>query len=531
VTCARALALLCLTASGGVARAYDFEIDARTTGQGYQVRWVLPSTGDLLLDVRRITQSLDLHIWNILEPRADPGYPDSPRKKAPFDLYFTSSLRLDHDFGSFTNGLAFQRDFDRNGELTDTRVVSAQSLFPELGDRSMDLDLLWAYLGGRGLLGGRLSFELGRQLFVDTLDWFALDGAHVRYLVHPHVALEALGGLVVRDQSFLGGAMNEPDGTGSAECTVWGDVGGGTIGVKPVEGCPQRSPLMPTYGFSISTVGFRSFEAKLSYRRSESPTALPASGESPYQNTLGQAPAWGVDEERAVLSLRANLLHGGIVPWANARWSFLLDRFDEAELGARLGWPTVSVSPSVAYSFPSFDGDSIFNVFSASPYTDARATIEVRPRPTIRLYLRGFYRIFANEDGLSSTLPGEAIDTSTTAAGVSSGAAFPLTRRGAARVDLYYEDGFGGLRAGGDASARMHLLKMLDAEARVSLVRFREDLIGQLYGTSFGAQGGALVQLGEGIGLHFLAEENANRIDTSQFRLMAVLDLSFHPEP
>jgi hypothetical protein len=523
----RAFALLCLTASA--ARAYDFEVDARTIGEGYQVRWVLPSTGDLLLDVRRITQSLDLHIWNILEPRVDPGYPDAPRKKAPFDLYFTSSLRLDHDFGNFTAGLGFRNDFDKLGNLVDTKFVPAQSIIPELGDRSMELDLLWAYLGARGLLGGRLSVELGRQLFVDTLDWFALDGAHVRMLVHPHIAVEALGGLVVRDQSLLGFATSEPDGTGSGECTVWGDVGGGTLGVKPVEGCPQRAQLMPTYGFSIATEGFRSFYARLSYRRSESPTALAA--ESPYQDQLGQAPGWGVDEERAVLSLRGNLLHGGIVPWANARWNFLLDRFDEAEVGARFAWKIVSVAPSVAYSFPSFDGDSIFNVFSTSPYTDARATIEVTPRPLTRVYLRGFWRTFQNEDGLSTTMPGEAVDTSATAAGATAGTVFRIGGRGTGRVDLYYEDGFGGLRAGGDGSARLRLLRTLDVEARLSVVRFREDLIGQLYGTSFGAQGGALWQLGEGIGLHILAEENTNRIDTSQFRLMAVFDLAFHPEP
>ena len=64
----------------------------------------------------------------------------------------------------------------------------------------------------------------------------------------------------------------------------------------------------------------------------------------------------------------------------------------------------------------------------------------------------------------------------------------------------------------------------------MSLIRFRDDLLADYQGISFGAQAGGRWVIGEGVALHLLAEENVNRIDTSQFRLIAVLDLAFAPE-
>src|SRR5262249_34418448 len=85
------------------ADAYDFAVEASSIGQGYQVRWFRPRSGDLLLNRRRFTQNLELHLWNLLAPTPDPGHLD-PQGKAPVDLYFTSSMRFDHDLGNFTRG-------------------------------------------------------------------------------------------------------------------------------------------------------------------------------------------------------------------------------------------------------------------------------------------------------------------------------------------------------------------------------------------------------------------------------------------
>jgi hypothetical protein len=178
--------------------------------------------------------------------------------------------------------------------------------------------------------------------------------------------------------------------------------------------------------------------------------------------------------------------------------------------------------------FPSFDGDSIFNVFSSEPFWDARLGYDLWPRRgRVRASARAFWRRFQNSD--TDTLrPGETLGATATAAGAGLGGRLAFTR-GALRVDGVYEDGHGGLRAGGDLPVRWRAGRKLALDGRVSLYRFEEDLRPDLRATSFGAQGGALLVLGPGLAVHLLAEQNVNRFDR-QLRLVAILDLAFRPE-
>src|SRR6266568_7001861 len=186
-------ALGLLLVSAGSARGYDFEISAQTIGQGYQLRWPR-AAGDRLLNRNRLTQTLGVDVWNLLEPAFDPARPDPP-PLAPFDLYFTSSLRINHDFGAFAQGNV------SSGGVTEP----ATSAVPELGSDSFDPELLFAYVGVRNLLG-IFDAELGRQLIVDNLDWLAFDGLHVTARLPAYLALEGQVGLLVRDSSPLGTA-------------------------------------------------------------------------------------------------------------------------------------------------------------------------------------------------------------------------------------------------------------------------------------------------------------------------------------
>src|SRR5262245_47751749 len=91
-----------MAATSTPAAAYEFTVEARSIGQGYQLRWFRFSQ-EALLNRRRFVQTLRLHIWDILRPGFDPAYPDKPRV-APVDLYFVSSFRFQHDFGGWTQG-------------------------------------------------------------------------------------------------------------------------------------------------------------------------------------------------------------------------------------------------------------------------------------------------------------------------------------------------------------------------------------------------------------------------------------------
>jgi hypothetical protein len=493
--------VLCWLGLGsGSLHAYDFEVEVETTGQGYEQVWYRPGASDVRLQRRRFTQALRLHIWDLLGPSAW----TEPAPKAPIDLYVTTSLRLDHDFGAFTQGLIVP---DR------TDPGPAYDLVPELDTGRLALDVLFAYVGGRT---ERVEFELGRQVAFDTFDAYAFDGLHLRARTPWWLAVEAHGGLLVRERSTWGSPTAELDGTSGDECRVF-DASAGDWVVDVPQDCRQRQELLPMFGAAVETLGLGAVQARLSYRRvqSRTPDAL-------YPDTGDQAPPWGVNEEKVALDIRGNFRF--VVPWAAARWNFVLGQIDELHVGARLGGTRHVVTPQLVYSYPSFDADSIFNVFTMDPYTDLRLAYELCPgRGAFRASLRGFVRRF--DTTYATELLAERL-----AAGVGVSGRYRRPDGQEWRLDVFHDDGFGGLRSGGSASARVPLGRDFSLDGRISAVVFDEDLLAGLHGTSVGAQAGGRWILGEGVALHLLLEENVNRLHTSQFRAIAVLDLAFLPE-
>lgn len=503
-----ALCILLFSASAG---AYDFDISAQTTAQGYQLRWMRFSEQNRFLNRRRLTQTLGLDVWNILEPDVDLARLHPP-PLAPFDVYVSVALRLDHDFGGYTQGTVSYM------QGSAPVVEAATATVPELAGQSFAFDALYAVIGARRIFGF-LDAALGRQIVVDSLDWMSFDGITLRARTPWGVAVTAFGGWMVRDSSPIASDAREPDGTSASQCTAFSADSGA---YEAVPECRQRDAPMPVVGLSVETTGLRDLVARIAYRRAVSRTA------GIYPDTQGEAPAWGVNEEVLSGSARAILAGGAVVPWAAARWNFLLAAVDQAHAGVRVGAPAWSITPELTYSLPSFDGDSIFNVFSVDPYWEVRLTGDAWPgQGPLRGYVRAFWRRFLSDE-MGTLLPGETVPTPN-ALGIDVGGRW-RDRGLTARVDLFYEDGYGGQRAGGDASGRWRATARVALEGRLSLIRFRDDLLADAAGVSFGAQAGARWILGDGIVLHLLAEENVNRQDASQFRLIAVLDLAFAPE-
>ena len=519
------LALILGSGSTG-AFAYEFEIQATSIGQAYQLVWIRPNGGDVLLNRRRFTQSLRLHLWDILSPRRDPGYPDRPAKKAPFDLYFTSSLRFDNDFGGYTQA-----------EVTSgTETDPATKLVPELANQDKSLDVLFAYLGARDV-GGFVDFQLGRQMRVDTLDWYSFDGAAVRARTPWFFAVDAHAGTLVRSDipGLLASPTHDPDGTSSRFCGVFDEEAGGWSNAydltQPPQECKQKKQVIPNVGVGLETEDLGFVKARVAYRRALSRTPT---GYLP-QDMMGNPPAWGTNEEKLSVDARFNFLEGGIVPFGAARWNFLIAQVDEIEAGVRLAVGDHGLTPEYTYSYPSWDGDSIFWVFSQFGYHDVRVTYDWWPsQGPLLAYARGFGRRFENDvmssAGENSLADGEAITLRSTSYGGGAGAKYVLSPRGFVRADGIYEGGFGGKRFGGDASGRLRLTRWLETEGRLTLHRFDEDLIAGLKGTTYGAQAGARWIMADGIALHLLVEENVNRFYSSQLRVFAILDLAFRPE-
>lgn len=542
-----AIAVTIGTAGESRSWAYDFEIRTRTVGQGYELRSLRLLGSDLLLNRRRFTQTLTLNIWDLGGRLTDRKLYDTSLLSGP-RVYFASYMRIDHDFGAWTTGTL------SNG----SELIDALDLVPELESSSLSLDMLYGYFAAEDLFDGRLDVYVGRQLSVDTLDWWSMDGVTVNVETPLRFAIEGFGGLRVRDDSPFGSNGQELDGTGGSECAeyVEGAIPG-TGSWRPIDRgmpgednpfsndfdfCPQREQLMPTYGAAIETANIGGLWARVGYRKTVSKTPgligladrFEFEDVGLYPNEIGQAPDWGVNEERVAATVRGNiwLAKGNtrITPYAAARYSLLHGLLDEAHAGVRLRRGAHSIEPEAFYSFPTFDGDSIFNVFSVQPYTDVRATYDVHPKGSpMRAYVRGWWRNYAvEEEDLEQ--PMGTVDVSTNAAGVQLGASYAKKRDILARVDLFHDDGYGGRRTGGYGTVRWQATDQTGLSSRVSVIDFDDDVIENLHGTTFGVQLGATYRLNEGITVHVVAEENTNRYNTSQFRLIGVLDLAFRPE-
>jgi hypothetical protein len=216
-------------------------------------------------------------------------------------------------------------------------------------------------------------------------------------------------------------------------------------------------------------------------------------------------------------------------PHVAGRYSALHGVVDEQHAGISLRYGAHAVAPEYFRSFPTFDGDSIFNVFSISPYRDVRLTYELCPDGAAGCgYLRGWLRGYDSEDAGSAEAPDVA--GTATAAGAQLGVRYRHSPWSAARVDVFHEDGYGGRRTGGYGALRWRVSRRWDVMSSLSVIRFDEDLLADLDGTTVGAQLGGTYLVNEGIAFHLAAEENSNRGGRSQLRLVAVLDLAFHPE-
>lgn len=533
--------LAALAVCAGEAHAYEYEVVARTVGQVYQLPTLRLMGADLWLARRRFTQTLTLSVWDIGElrrtrQRRHPGGVDH----GPV-VWFTGHLRLDHDFGAWTAATV----------TVDARQLDAIDAIPELAAASVGVDLLYGYLAVDGL-AGRVDLRLGRQLSVDALDWWSVDGVTARVHTPWHVAVEATAGVRVRDTSPLGTGEVDLDGTNGADCREY--VEGATPGAgswqiidrSRVPGetrlgsdltlCPERDALTPTAAIAVETEGLRRGFARLAYRRSMSRTPgligpidrLDFPDQGVYPDEVGQAPGWGVDEEHLAAVARGQARLGGVAlePWLAARWSLLHAVVDEAQAGVRLRRGAHALEPEVARSVPTFDGDSIWNVFVVGTSWDARLTYDLAPR-------HGAYRGFATAWLRRYDVPSPAgADDRAWVRGLRAGGELDVSGRVRARLDLVGDDGYGGRRLGATATARWQTRPALALTGRLgglTVTTADNDLTGA-DGVSGVGQVAAAWQIDGGVALHTTAELASSPRADLEVRVVTVLELAFEPE-
>jgi len=459
--------------------AYDFTVDVRTIGQGYQVRGYAPDGSNQLLTRRRITQYLNLNVFDIEPDRWKD--PDGGRN----NLFVDVSLRFDTDFGGYTLGRPTGLDAIR--ELQQNQV-----------------DILYAIVGGRDI-GGRLDFQLGRQIHFDLVDFYSFDGADVVLRAQKPLVVEAFAGTEVRGELPLSSPVFELDGT---------SAGSRDPATRP----DQASELRPLAGAAIAVDPGGATALRLAYRRVWSATADRLPGE----------PSSGVNDEKLSLTGNAGWRDRVFVTFG-VRYNLLLAMFDDQQVGVRVRLTSRQwLSVEQAYLAPTFDGDSIWNIFSTGAYRDFRATYELHFAPGVKANARGFVRVF--ESTPDETVAGQDLGAQAPGGRLAGGGTLGIEVRRARsflRIDGYYDDGYGGRKVGADLSARYAVYPgQWELEGRLTGYGWRSDLQPESNrGVVFGAQAGSRYQLAPGMRMHFLAEDNTGTLYRSQFRGLALIDV------
>jgi hypothetical protein len=188
---------------------------------------------------------------------------------------------------------------------------------------------------------------------------------------------------------------------------------------------------------------------------------------------------------------------------------------DRADLGVRATRGKHAVEPKLEYFYPTFDGDSIFNVFSIEPAADAR--LGYRYDGVVRANASAWLRRYSG---------GEAAYAG--GADVSLEHLFTPTLRG--RFDGLWDDGFGGRRIGGAGEAGWRATPTTWLRGRLIVLGVAPDDHRARYVTT-SAIISSSHQIGDMAALHLVGESHYDERQTGQLRGLLVLDLNFTPEP
>ncbi len=480
--------------------AYSVEVDATVIGQGYTLN-TADAGAAAPVDRRRLTTYLGLQLGDFGRKDRD----GLPTIRDQFGV--TLQLRVDMDFGDYFCNIGRAGYGLPLGCLDPPQGVRTD---PELLNHRPEL--LLAYAEGRRL-GGFLDVRLGRQIIWDLLDLRGLDGGWLRVHTPLYVAFEVFGGISPNGALSIDSPLYVMDGTSR------------NLRFAPDDSRQQYSALQPTLGASIVTSDLPEVQSRLSYRRTFSATA---SAMAPGCEGRACAPPSGIIEERLSYTIHGRLWNGRLHAWGGLRYDVLNGRFDEGQIGLR-GTVGAGQHLSLAYSYsaPTWDGDSIFNVFAAEAYQQVRAVyngradVKAPAGGELAWQASAFARLF------QSSAAGDMRGVLSTAAGGD----FELRYRrpqGFVRLDGYCDGGYGGLRAGGDLSGRLLLFRdRIGLEGRFMYLYWADDERLQSRSHGLALQGGIRWTILSGALLHLLAEDSIDRFYKSQLRLMALLDISF----
>lgn len=326
--------------------AFDQQVTSAVSLEGYSVY----SGNGTVLSRRRVVGNVDLGAWNILPDETAPYY-KGPR------LSMDVSFRILGDMGI------------SKGESTPT---SELSYVP--GAEPLGFNLMSGYIDARGFLKNTLDIRAGRQVRLDTLGFFAFDGIDTKLRLPLGLTFVTYLGLEVRGGQMFGYDNYELDGTDR------GDRSDLEIDRYPDREEP-KSRLAG--GCELIAAPWSWLDAAASYR---AVGIVNDAGEMADQRAGGR------------LGIHAGIFHAE----GRAVYNAMINGVSEGdgEIGVT---PADRVGIFVEYHRyrPTFDGDSIFNVFDTTPQNDLGGRLDVRIHRSLNLSTWGFARIAEESGGLS----------------------------------------------------------------------------------------------------------------------------------
>jgi hypothetical protein len=542
-------ATLGLCGARGTARAADFEVQAETAAQAYQVTspW-----GDITLDRRRLMQTLGLSVYN-LQGKYEPGRP----------VYnITLKLRLNADFGVNQTHAGEPSGSETSFDGTGRRFMP--------GLQEAPLDIMYGYIEGRNLLRGWLGFRVGRQYVSDMLGWWSFDGGLVRVTTPFYVQLEAYGGLEQRNGLILSTGRWERNG-------IWrgSHDGFGTAAGQPsVTDYPsyQYAQPAPAFGLSLESAGPQWLHGRLSYRRVYN-TGTSITGQFPTPSDFGTQGGYRaitgdrISSDRIGYAADVNFAAGA--PFKaplGAKGGFSYDLYANTlatAFGGIEGYigRTATVGADVDYYMPTFDADSIWNWFTHGANTTFSGRAAIKITRKFDVAVQGGARLWTTEGDpatfgvgecskvskstLATCTPGTSYVDPVSTSGVRAFVRDPANRGQAtvtdaiANVAARYRLGAGlvglrgmvqagdrGHRAGGDIYGDQGFIGgKFNLGARVSLYDWHDPIRPDRDALSFGYVLGAGFKPGSIADFRVEWEHDMNRLVGQRFRIIGLLNL------
>ncbi|PIE05423.1 MAG: hypothetical protein CSA75_04835 [Sorangium cellulosum] len=490
------LALACFGAVGlsiSPSSAFDAQVSAETTAQGYQLR---NAWGDPVLSRRRFMQTLGLNVTNIGEGDSDVGVPSDDEPHVSFRM----RLRFDSDFAV---------------QASEVDYKDSPSVYVAGLERS-PLDLMYGYVDVQNLASGMLHMRLGRQYVIDPLGWWSFDGAHMRVELPIFMAFEGYGGFEQRAGLPLSLGRFEPDG-------VWrGDRD--SLDANAYPGFLEAG-VAPALGVVAETYALPVVHGRVAYRKvwnsgrvatnpfSNIRTGLPDTTEG-YRTSQERVGASADALVQGLGSVRVGLVYD--LPRARfSSWYGSIDAFLMQD---------ATVGVDVDRNVPTFDGDSIWSWFSSGATSTALGRVDVGLTQNLRVAAAGGVRWVELDISAESTgTPSLDLDV------LGRASAHYQGREGKVGVSGMVDRGERGEREGVDILGDYWFERRFLVLGRVSLFDWHDEYRPERSATSLGYVLGGGYRIGDVTQARVEWEHDTNELVGQRYRILASLQLLVTP--